>query len=83
MPSEKEGNVLTLLRDYLIILITVQVLVLVAFGFWLRMNPPKSLIIAGALLIAVALAIVWPIALGLAFERWKGYRIRLKDRTRA
>ena len=65
-------------RDYFIILVTVQIVGLIFFGLWLSTDPSKSSIVVFALILALILAFIWPIILGLIIERVK---IREEDRA--
>jgi hypothetical protein len=64
------------IRDYLILLIAVQILALLIFVFWLNTDPPKIPVVIFSFFLALLLAIVWPILLGLLFENWRGKKIK-------
>ncbi|RLG60156.1 hypothetical protein DRN86_03140 [Candidatus Geothermarchaeota archaeon] len=73
-----ERSPLTLLRDYIIILFLTQGAAILLFYIWLKTNPLRFQIVIVVLIVALLLAFVWPICLGLILNKWRRYKRYLR-----
>ena len=71
------------LRDYMMLLILGQALGLSLLATWLTTSPIKVLAALVSFIVAILLAFVWPVTLGLLFSRWRAYKQRFLNSIKA
>ncbi|MEM2634252.1 MAG: hypothetical protein QW372_02135 [Nitrososphaerales archaeon] len=76
---ERQKLALNLLKDYLLTLISTQVIGILLILIWLKTNPSKAEIFVVLFISALILAIFWPVALAFIISHIKREKLRFKS----